>query len=151
MESMQHRSMLLLVACGLLLAGKSPEGGRGSALANLDGAWVVKSIDRDPPEKNKDEGKGIRCVVDDGKVTIFLPGENKPAGRLTIKVDRTTKPMTMTIKPDGEQESLPAIYELDGDKLKVCWASLEKKQAPTDFSTKPGSGQSAVILERSGR
>jgi uncharacterized protein (TIGR03067 family) len=140
--------VILIAVIGMLTAANLPDRARKSALADLNGTWIIKSIERDPPEKTKDEGKGIRCVVDNGKVTIFLPGETKPVGGLTIKVDPTAKPTTMSIKPDGEQVWLPTIYEQIGDKLKVCWAPLEKQQAPTEFSAKPGSGQSVIMLGR---
>ena len=148
MKSRQSKCLWLLAAVGLFVAADLPNKTGTSALAKLNGEWIIKSIERDPPEKGKDEGKGIRCVIDDGKVTIFVPNEEKAAGRLTITVDPTKKPMIMTIKPEGETVSLPAIYEQDGNKLKVCWAPLEKGQPPTEFSAKPGSGQTVVALER---
>jgi uncharacterized protein (TIGR03067 family) len=140
--------LALFAPIGLLMAADVRNGGQSSPLAKLDGEWIIKSIERDPPEQGKDEGKGLRCLVSDGKVTVFVPNEDKPAGRLTIEVDSTKKPMVMTIKPDGEQQSLPAVFEQQGDKLKICWAPLEKQQAPTEFSAKPGSRQTVVTLER---
>ena len=54
----------------------------------------------------------------------------------------------MMLKPDGEQIALPAIFKQDGDKLKVCWKSIEVKEAPAELSAKSGSGQSLVTLAR---
>ena len=117
-------------------------------MKRLDGVWVIESILRDPREKGADEGKGIRCIIKDGKVVVKLPGEDKEAGRCTITIDPAAKPKTLDITPDGEKESILAIYELDGDALKICWGSLEKKERPTDFASKPGSMQSLLVLKR---
>jgi uncharacterized protein (TIGR03067 family) len=140
--------VVLLVLAAPLIGAGAPNGAANGALKKLNGVWIVQSVERDPPEREKGEGKGIRCEIADGKVTAYLPGENKPAGSLTISVDPAKTPMTMTIKADGEQASLPAIYKLDNGDLTVCWKSIDEKRPPAEFSAKPGIGQTVVILAR---
>ncbi len=139
--------VVMALAAALVGAG-APNGAANGALKKLNGVWIVQSVERDPPEKEKGEGKGIRCEFADGKVTAFLPGQNKPAGSLTISVDPAKTPMAMSIKPDGEPASLPAIYKLDIDTLVVCWKSVDEKRPPAEFSATPGTGQTVVILAR---
>ena len=117
-------------------------------LAKFDGTWTIVSVERDPPEKR---GEQFRCVINDGRAKIYLPSEDKPAGALTFKVDSTATPKTMDIRPDGEQIWLHAIYKLDGDKLTICWKSIEEKRPPTEFTSKAGTGQTVVTLERQKR
>ena len=116
----------------------------------LDGVWVVESILRDPREKNPGEGKGVRCIVSGTKVVAKLPGDDNPAGTLIIKIDPTAKPKAIDLRPQGEKETIPAIYELDGDTLKVCWGAVGKER-PKELASKPGSGQSVIELKREKR
>jgi uncharacterized protein (TIGR03067 family) len=136
---------LLCCTSGIVRAANAPNG--ENALAKLNGNWEIKSIERDPPEK-AGEGTGIRCTIDNGKLTVFLPGNETPAGVATLKIDATKKPNTISIKPTGEQDSIQAIIQLDGDEMKVCWNSTNAKRAPAEFSAKPGSGQTLVTLKR---
>ena len=46
----------------------------------------------------------------------------------------------------GKRETIPAIYELEGDKLKIC-ACFKGEERPTDFSAKK-EGQCLWICER---
>lgn len=125
----------------------------------MDGTWVVVSVVRDPRERGPGEGKGLRCIIAGEKVVAKLPGEDKPAGGLLIRIDPTKKPRAIDLWVDESQfgksveatfkePPLLAIYELDGDTLRVCWAPLEKRERPAEFASKPGSGHSLVVLKR---
>src|SRR5205823_12954590 len=125
-----------------------PEDAAREELQKLDGTWVVESILRDPREPGPDEGKGIRCIIKGDKVVAKLPGEDKPApGGLWIKVDPTKKPKAMDLRPEGERDTILAIYELTDDTLRVCWSPLGKAR-PAEFASKPGSGHSLIVLRR---
>jgi uncharacterized protein (TIGR03067 family) len=151
---------LLILAAGLSLAA---DGAKDDALAlertKLDGTWVVESIVRDPKERGPGEGQGIRCVIAGGKVVLTFPGQDKPAGSLLIRIDPTRRPKALDIREDeppsgksvdATRKAPPvlAIYEVDGDTLRVCWAPLEKRERPKEFAAKPGSNHSLVVLKR---
>jgi uncharacterized protein (TIGR03067 family) len=146
------KSVMKLHAFALLVAVWSiTADGPGDAAKEehqkLDGTWVVEGVLRDPREKDPNEGKGIRCVIKGDKVVAKLPGDDKPAGGLIIKIDPTKKPKAMDIRPEGENDTILAIYELKGDRLRVCWNPLGK-QRPTELASRSGSGQSLVELKR---
>jgi len=114
---------------------------------NLEDTWVVESVVRDPREKGPNEGQGIRCVIKSDKALAYLPGQTQPAGTLAIKFDPTKAPKTLDLKPEGEQDTVVAIYELKDDTLRVCSAPLGKPR-PNELSAKAGTGQSLVVLKR---
>jgi uncharacterized protein (TIGR03067 family) len=143
---MMMHAVALLVA-GLSVAADGPSNAAQDEHKDLNGTWVVESIVRDPRETNPNEGKGIRCIISGEKVVAKLPGEDKPAGALTFKIDSTKKPKTMDLRPEGERDSIPAIYELKGDTLRVCWSPVGKER-PKEFASEPGSGHSLVVLKR---
>jgi uncharacterized protein (TIGR03067 family) len=146
--------MYLLVILGMVLsvAADGPDDAADAAakveLTKLDGTWVVESILRDPREKYPDEGKGIQCVIKEGKVLAKAPGKDQPSpGGLAIKIHPAKTPKAMDLQSEGGKDVILAIYELEGDILRVCWGPLEKPR-PTEFASKPGSGHSLVVLKR---
>jgi uncharacterized protein (TIGR03067 family) len=143
---MKVRAFAILVT-GVSMAAGAPGDAAKDEHKKLDGAWVVASVIRDPREKNPDEGKGIRCLIKGEKLVAKLPGEDKPAGGLIIKCDPTKTPKALDIRPEGEKEKILAIYELKDDTVRVCWSAVGKER-PTEFASKPGSGQSLVVLKR---
>jgi uncharacterized protein (TIGR03067 family) len=143
---MKMHAVALLVA-GLSVAADGPGDAAKAEHQTLDGMWVGESIVRDPRETNPNEGQGVRCAISGEKVVAKLPGEDRPAGRLSIKIGPTTKPKAMDIRPEGERDTILAIYEVTGDTLRVCWSAVGKER-PTEFASKPGSGHSLVVLRR---
>jgi uncharacterized protein (TIGR03067 family) len=154
------RHTLLAVVVGLLIAA---DGANDDAVKQerkkLDGTWVVESIVRDPREQGPGEGKGIRCIITGEKVVTKFRGQDKPAGGLLIRIDPTKKPKVLDLWVDEslfgksveaalKERPVLAIYELQGDTLRVCWAPLEKRERPAEFASKPGSGHSLIVLRR---
>ena len=138
--------ILLITGCSIALSGGCDTDKHEQK--KLDGTWVVESFLRDPREKNSEErGKGVRCVIEGTKVVAKLPGEDNPAGTLIIKIDPTEKLKTMDIQPEGEKDTIFAIYELEGDTLRVCISPVGKER-PTEFASKPGTGHALVVLKR---
>ena len=138
-------SILLVAVCSFAVSGHC--GTAKDDNKKLDGTWVVESVLRDPREKDREQGKGIRCVIKGTKVVAKMPGEDKPSGTLIIKVDPTKKLKTMDIRPEGEKDTILAIFELKGDTLRVCWSPVGKER-PTEFASKPGTGRALVVLKR---
>jgi uncharacterized protein (TIGR03067 family) len=81
-------------------------------------------------------------LVDNGKIKVLL-GE-KVEGRMTYKADRSDYPMTIDLTADfgpGKGTTLKGIYEVDGNKLKICFVSPdaespEKAERPKEFGAK---------------
>jgi uncharacterized protein (TIGR03067 family) len=69
---------------------------------------------------------------------------------LRIKFDPTAKPMTIdsTIESgDAKGQTMLAIYELNGDELRVCFTPPDKTR-PTKFSAAQGTGQLLYTAKR---
>jgi hypothetical protein len=64
--------------------------------------------------------------------------------RIVVDVTRTPNETTDTL-PDGKE--IKGIDKLDGDTLTSCVA-LPGKDRPTEFASKPGTGQTLRIFER---
>jgi len=86
-------------------------------------------------------------LFDRGKYEVMAAG--KP-DRGTCVLDSTAKPKGMIITgTDGvnARKTYPAIYEIDGDVLRICY-DLSGAKRPTEFTTTPGTQLYLVTYNR---
>ena len=91
--------------------------------------------------------KSISLKLDNGKYEVFV-GEQPDRGTYTI--DSATQPRSMTITgTDGPNrgKTFPAIYELRGDTLRICY-DLSGAKRPTEFKTSAGTQLYLVTYNR---
>lgn len=122
-------------------------------LAKMQGTWVaIKGI---LDGKEIEGSTGVKLVFDGHKLTS---GKGEVS---TFTIDPTKKPKAIDLTPPGKKKiTIPGIYQIDGDTLKLAFASakgtgnttgtgnkggVEVGKRPTDFEGKHGS---AVILKR---
>jgi uncharacterized protein (TIGR03067 family) len=68
----------------------------------------------------------------------------------TVKLESSAKPKAMMItgaEGPNKGKTLPAIYEVNGDTLRVCY-NLGGQERPTAFETKAGTQQFLVTYKR---
>jgi uncharacterized protein (TIGR03067 family) len=140
---MRTRLCLLLVV-GLLVAADEPKGDAKGDQAKIEGMWVCVSAERGG-KPLPDEQKSFKFTFKGNKMTVELPDGQKHEG--TFKLDSSKKPKHMTIKPSDEDKELQAIYEFDGDKLKLCGGEPGGER-PKEFATKEGDRQMLFVLKR---
>ena len=106
----------------------------------LQGTWVMASKEFMGKKATEDEIKklGTRLVIKGDAVTISSldAGEYVVVSELTFTLDPSTKPKSMDVSiTSGSSKGKKglAIYEIDGDTLKVCYAIDEDKR-PTRFA-----------------
>jgi uncharacterized protein (TIGR03067 family) len=101
----------------------------------IQGTWLPSTAEL-AGEKFPDEvRKTMKLAIKDDKYTVNV-GEKVDKG--TVKLDSSAKPKAMDITgTDGPNKgkTILAIYELDGDTLRVCY-DLSGKSYPTEFKTK---------------
>ncbi len=131
---MKHLLCWLILGCFTVVA-------RGDDAANkeddkkLRGTW--KPVTAELGGKPFPDGvlKTMKLVVAEGKYTVTV-GEQTDEG--TVKLDAAQKPRAMDIvgtKGPNQGKMIPAIYEVTGDTLRVCY-DLSGKARPTEFKTK---------------
>ena len=141
-----RRHALLVLAVGLLTAA-APEGDK--ELAKFDGTWVAASVEvggKKIPDEELKKAPG-RLTLKGGKWTLKAGGREQSG---TFTVDAAKKPKQMDIKPgDGPNagKTIQAIYQLDGDTMKVCYAPPGKDR-PTAFETKDKAGYALIVYKR---
>ena len=82
--------------------------------------------------------KSISLKLDNGKHEVFVGG-NPDQGTYTL--DATSKPKSMTItstEGPNQDKTSPAIYELRGDTLSICY-DLSGAKRLTEFKSIAGT------------
>ena len=91
--------------------------------------------------------KSISLKLDKGHYEVAVGGQPDKG---TYTIDSTTRPKSMSITgTDGPNrgKTFPAIYELKGDTLVICY-DLSGAKLPTEFKTVAGSKLYLVVYNR---
>ena len=110
----------------------------------LEGAWEVKSIEIMGKKINAPEGRGGTFVFASGmKLTMKDPGKPDKDGKYKIDSSKSPKQLDLIEVKDGKEVSvLPAIYEVEGDTLRLGFPKDGPKgKRPADFK-----GENVLIL-----
>lgn len=88
-------------------------------------------------------------VFGDGKYAQKQFGETPEEGTYKLMSDKKPKAVDFVItKGPDKGKTQHAIYQLDGDDLKVCLTQAGSAKCPTTFDAKAGSGQMLSVLKR---
>jgi uncharacterized protein (TIGR03067 family) len=120
----------------------------------LQGTWkFVEAIDDGKAAPQELIAKwAIKIAGDKMTVVIVVPGEPEESHSVTFKLDSTKKPKASDAVPqDGPQKgkTLPGIYEIEGDSLKICLPNKETANRPTEFASPKKSDLGLMVLKRS--
>jgi uncharacterized protein (TIGR03067 family) len=144
MRRLVSSSMWLMI--GVLLArGASATAACGADDAKgLQGTWIAVKTELAGEPVNWT----VTLTIEDDKYTILANG--KP-DKGTCKIDAAARPGKMTITggeggPNAGKTFL-AIYELDGDMLRICY-DLSGQKHPETFATQKGTPLYLVTYKR---
>ena len=127
------------------LAGDPP----GSDLDRLQGDWVMVAMEREGESTCRPRTlKGGNAVYEGNKITL-RDGERVRRRRI-VTLDASRKPKAInTWDRDGpyEDQTVPGIYELDGDTLRLCFGRPGSER-PKEFTTKTPPGVLFCVYKR---
>ena len=113
----------------------------------IQGTWLPSTAELAGKPFPDEVRKTIKLVIKDDKYTVTV-GEMVDKG--TAKLNPKAKPKELDITgTDGPNKgkTILAIYELDGDTLRICY-DLTGKNRPTEFKTKEGTLLFLVTYKR---
>ena len=137
----------LTLALSFALAARGDDAKDGDA---LQGAWLPSSAEIGGKPFPDEVRKTIKLVVKDDKYTVTV---GKEVDQGTVKLNPAAKPKEMDITgTDGPNKgkTILAIYERDGDTLRVCY-DLSGKSRPKKFKTNEGTQLFFVTYKREKR
>jgi uncharacterized protein (TIGR03067 family) len=116
-------------------------------LKKLEGTWQVVSIETRQKARPAGEVNGLKLVIK-GDTSTFEKDGKPVVGTGKLSIDPSKKPKTVDIAVTGAPEdptgtfTIPGIYQLDGDSLRICWGGPKR---PTEFKTTPDGGDLLVL------
>jgi uncharacterized protein (TIGR03067 family) len=113
----------------------------------IQGTWTVVSKEMGGKKTPDADLKALKVTIKDGTLTV---DDGKKKDKLAYKLDPSKTPKAIDLtgdKGDGKMTT-PAIYELDGDTLKICWSEKVPEDRPTELTGKADSGQTMMVLKR---
>ncbi len=113
----------------------------------VQGSWTPAKAELAGQPMTDDVLKTISLKLENGRYDVLV-GVLPDKGTYTI--DSTTKPKSMTItgtEGPNNGKTYPAIYELKGDTLRICY-DLSGAKRPTEFKTSAGTKLYLVTYNR---
>jgi uncharacterized protein (TIGR03067 family) len=139
---------LMLVAVALLIAADKTDDAKKEA-KKLQGTWTIVSVEVNGEKMSEADSKnvGTKMTLKGDKYSIE-GGERNHTG--TFKVHPDKKPKAMDCIPDAgdlKGKTIQAIYEIKGDKIKICY-DISCKTRPEEFATKDKEGYVLIEYQR---
>jgi uncharacterized protein (TIGR03067 family) len=114
----------------------------------IQGTWVPISAELGGKEFPEEVRKSIKLVLKDDTYLVTVGKEGSDEGKCKLDPAKTPKTLDITgTKGPNMGKTFLAIYELTGDKLRVCY-DLSGKDRPKEFKTTDGSLLYLVTYER---
>ena len=116
-------------------------------LKRLEGTWIPSKAELSGTPFPEAIVKTMKLELTGEKYTVTV---GKDIDRGTIKVDASKTPKAMDIlggEGPNKGKTFLAIYELDGDTLRICY-DLNGKARPTEFKTAKGAFTFLVTYQR---
>ncbi|HTA30315.1 MAG TPA: TIGR03067 domain-containing protein [Candidatus Cybelea sp.] len=113
----------------------------------IQGSWIPAKAELAGQPMTDDILKTISLKLDHGKYEVFV-GEHPDRGTYTI--DPGTKPKSMSVtgtEGPNQGKTFPAIYELAGDTLRICY-DLSGTSRPAEFKSVTGTKLYLVTYHR---
>jgi len=134
---------VLVLAVSLVALGAGPN---DDAKA-VQGAWTPVKAELGGKPMADEVLKTISLKLEDGKYDVHV-GDAPDRG--TYALDPTARPKGMTVTgTDGPNrgKTFPAIYDLEGDTLRICY-DLSGRARPTEFKSTAGTRIYLVTYSR---
>ena len=114
----------------------------------FQGTWVPEKAELSGQPMPDAVLKTITLKLTKDEYDVTVTGEKPDHGTWTIDTSAKPKGMTITgVKGPNAGKTFPAIYELEGDTLRICY-DLSGEKRPTEFKSTTGTKLYLVTYKR---
>lgn len=117
--------------------------------AALQGTWKVVASEQDGEKVGADDLKDLFLIFKEDAILVREGGKSDE--KFSFRLDPTKKPkeIDVTVKFGPNKGRVDrAIYQLDGEALRICIQSNKDSPRPRAFSTQAGSKLWLVVMQR---
>ena len=140
-------SAATLISLGILLATQNSSAAEPPDAKMMEGTWLPLKAELGGQPMPDNVLKSITLKLGDGKyaVTVGAAPDNG-----TYSIDPKTNPKSMSVtgtEGPNKGRTFPAIYELEGDTLRICY-DLSGQKRPAEFKSIAGTKLYLVTYRR---
>ena len=147
-------AMLMIFACGFVASAEEKAKSEPAKVEKPDAERIVGTwfVEKSEPKSEllQNENQKMRLKFDAGKFEFAVLQDDNAVinipGNYALDDKQTPKLLDITLTADGAQPVF-AIYEFEGDKLRICHRTGGAGQRPADF-TMPAADCTIVTLVR---
>ena len=124
-----------LIVAVSLVGGEPPR----TDLDALQGTWTLVAMETEGHDVDPEDFKDRTATYEGNRLTLREGDRVRRRGIVTLDPDRKPRAVN-TWDQDGpyEDQTVPGIYELQGETLKLCFARPGQER-PKEFTTKSGT------------
>ena len=142
---------ILITSCAavaLAIASSTAQAADKTA-APILGVWVAESLEADGKAAPPEAISRMRFSFKEDKLLVRGNFQDDREEECTYKIDPKRSPSHLEFTPANEKKPVLGIYEVTGDKLKLCLRHASSTEGrPTEFATKEGSKLILVVFKR---
>jgi uncharacterized protein (TIGR03067 family) len=141
--------ILIVAAAAIAFADSAKDDAIQRDRHQIKGTWRIVALVADGNPAPEEDARKL-SVINGSDGTWSLWSEGREITKGTSTFDPTTRPKQLDFTPtegDAAGQQFFGIYELGENTRKMCFAQLGQAR-PSDFSSRPGSGQICVTFER---
>jgi uncharacterized protein (TIGR03067 family) len=135
-------AMAILVMC---VAVRAADDDAKKDQDQMQGEWSLVSGMRNGEPLPEDAVKTLKRKVEGNASTVTRDGE--VVAKATFTLDASKKPKTIDITVEGQDKPVLGIYEVDADKMKICYGGPGDER-PKEFASKENSGITLAVWKR---
>ncbi len=138
-------NMHVLLTTVVLLGGGDPA---QTDLDKLQGTWAMVAMETEGHDVAAEDFKNYSAVYEQNRVTLRDGDRVRRRGIITLDPGRKPKAIN-TWDQDGpyEDQTVPGIYEIEGDTLKLCFARPGQER-PKEITTKSGTAFLVCVYKK---
>jgi uncharacterized protein (TIGR03067 family) len=142
---MKPRVMVILALAFLMGGEASPKRqSQEKDETQLQGVWEHILVEVAGKKLPEEEVRAFELVISGNQMTLTKSKTGKSLS-MTFRIDPTKTPKTIDLDFGlPTLERIKGIYELQGDKLRVCMGV----DRPREFKTKPNSNEKMFLVKR---
>jgi len=131
----------------VILAGAGQDAGK-KELDKIQGEWTIHSLEVNGADVPVEKLDGTTLTVKGDSYVVKVKDRTFTC-QVTLRPDRDPRELDILyLDGDKKDQTGKGIYQIDGEKLKICRGLNPDQDRPRDFATLAGTGVFCVVWKK---